>query len=104
MSNAFLLNLGDKVRDCVSGLEGIVVSRSEHLYGCNRYWVSPQEVKDGKPVEGCWLDEDACEVVTEGVIKRKTYRVVDAPAERPARMAGGPTDQPASHMSSQRGR
>lgn len=95
MSTDFRFNLGDKVKDHITGLAGIVVSRSESLYGCNRYWLQPQEVKDGKPVDGCWLDEDSLELVTANAIKRKRYRVYEDD-EQPIRRAGGPGDQPSA--------
>lgn len=63
----FKLNLGQKVRDRVSGLEGIVIARTEWLYGCRRYTVQPQGVKDGKPQEGSGFDEDALEVLPEAL-------------------------------------
>lgn len=61
----FKIELGSKVRDRVTGLEGIVVGRHEYLYGCRRYSVQPVELKDGKPVEGTSFDEDALEVLIE---------------------------------------
>lgn len=98
----FRHNLGDKVRDRISGLEGIVMSRAEHLFGCARYWLQPQEAKDGKVAEGTWFDEDAIEVIERAVIKPQQYRVIDDDAARavsaPLRRAGGPTSQPASHV------
>lgn len=99
----FKHNLGDRIRDRISGLTGIITSRSEHLFGCARYWLQPQEHKDGKVGEGCWLDEDSIEVVEAGFIQPKQYRVVDAPAQ-PLQRAGGPTSQPSSHTTRERGR
>lgn len=61
-------NLGDKARDVVTGLEGIVTTRSECLYGCNRYFLTPP-AKDGKTDGGAWVDEDAIEIVEAGAIK-----------------------------------
>lgn len=94
----FRHGLGDRVKDKVTGLQGIVASRSEHLYGCARYWVQPQELKDGKAVEGQWFDEDSIDVIEPGVIAPMRYRVVDEDeTERThLRRAGGPASQPAS--------
>jgi hypothetical protein len=94
----FRFDHGDKVKDRISGLVGIVGTRADHLFGCNRYWVEPQELKDGKPVEGRWFDEDAIEIVEAGVIKAKRYRVYEEEpqAVQPLRRAGGPADQPSS--------
>ena len=65
-----MVKLGDKVKDNISGLEGIVTGRSEYLYGCAHILVNPQQVKDGAPVAGTWLDEDRFTVIEEGVIPR----------------------------------
>ena len=95
-SETFRHPLGARVKDRVTGLTGIVASRSEHLFGCARYWVQPQELKDGKPVDGMWYDEDALEVLAVGVVKAQRYRVVEEPdASVPLRRAG-PVDMPSS--------
>jgi len=62
------VNLGDKVRDQLSGLTGIVVSRTEWMYGCVRCGVQPQELKDGKPVESTVFDEPQLEIVQRGAL------------------------------------
>ena len=93
----FTFNLGDKVRDRITGQVGIISSRTEHLFSCARYWIDPQELKDGKPVEGRWIDEDAMELVHAGAIVRKRYRVYEEDTSvQPLRKAGGPSDQPSS--------
>jgi hypothetical protein len=100
MEPNFRYDLGDKVRDRITGMTGIVISRSEHLFGCERYWVEPQELKDSKPVDGRWFDQDSLELVEAGVIQRTRVRVVDELHEQSApialRKTGGPNDQPAS--------
>ena len=57
------IKLGQKVRDTLTGLEGVAISRTEFLYGCVRVGVQPFEVKDGKPVDATWIDEPQLEVV-----------------------------------------
>jgi hypothetical protein len=98
MEPTFRFDLGDKVKDRITGMTGIVISRSEHLFGCERYWVEPQELKDAKPVDGRWFDQDSLELVEADVIKRTRTRVVAAQSdevdERPARRVGGPDNQP----------
>lgn len=59
----FQYELRSKVRDRVTGYTGIIVCRAEWLYGCRRYVVQSQEMKDGKPVEPMNFDEDAIEIV-----------------------------------------
>ena len=54
----FTIELGITVESKISGFKGVVTSRSEHLNGCNRYWIAPKVGEDGKLPEGNWLDED----------------------------------------------
>ncbi len=48
--------LGRRVRDRVSGFEGVVTSLSFDLYGCIQVAVSPPIDKDGKIQPGRWMD------------------------------------------------
>lgn len=51
-------NLGDEVKDTITGFKGIVVARTEWLNGCARVTVQPQKLKsDGTPVESQTFDE-----------------------------------------------
>ena len=67
----FKHNLGLSVKTKVVGLLGILTSRSENLYGCNRYYVQPKVVTDMKIPEGWWVDEDDVVVIGQGVITKK---------------------------------
>lgn len=94
--DVFRFNLGDVLKDRLTGLTGVAVNRSEHLFGCARYWLQPREIKDGKTVDGQWFDEDSLELVEAGVVQRKHYRVYEADTA-PLRRTGGPATEPASH-------
>lgn len=61
----FTIKLGAKVKSNITGFAGIVTSRSEHLNGCNRYWIQPPLDKDGKMQDGYWVDEAELEVLEE---------------------------------------
>lgn len=71
-----MVPLGSKVRDLITGLEGVAIGRSTWLYGCVRIGVEPLALKDGKPAESVWLDEQRMEVVPW----EKTYPVHPTPA------------------------
>ena len=58
--------LGEVVKDNVTGFEGVVLARTEYFTGCNHYGLSSQTLKDGKPLEWEWLDETRL-VKVEGV-------------------------------------
>lgn len=49
--------LGKRVRDIVTGLEGVAISATLYLNGCVRYCVQPKGLdKDGKLFEADWVD------------------------------------------------
>lgn len=84
------IQLGDRVRDRISGFEGIVIGISDWLYGCRRPVVQPSTLtRDGEPVESKSFDEPQLEVIESGVLKADT-----APAQ-PAAKTGGPRPTPA---------
>jgi len=77
-SRLFKIKMGAKVKDVITGFVGVVTARTEWLSGCVRYLVSPQKLdKEGKPVEGQWIDEQQLGLMTGGV-------------KLAARPAGGP--------------
>ena len=51
------VKLGTTVTDSITGVTGTAVARVEYLNGCLSICVQPKELKDGKPVEGTWVDE-----------------------------------------------
>lgn len=57
--------LGDKVRDTITGLTGIVVCEARWLHGCRRLTIQPQELKDGAPVAFSTFDELQLELVED---------------------------------------
>lgn len=52
-----MIKLGNKVKDEITGFEGIVISKVIHINGCVRYEVKSQKLKDGKTIESEWIDE-----------------------------------------------
>lgn len=65
-----MINLGDRVKDSISGLSGVAVGITQYMYGCRHVCVRPEEVKDGKPIEGTWFDEPQLVVVDRAAIVR----------------------------------
>jgi hypothetical protein len=73
------IKLGDKVRDKVSGFEGIVVARSEFINGCVQYLVAKQ-VKKGENYNkdgDVSIDSYSLEVIKKRVIDSKEYEEED---------------------------
>ena len=55
------IKLGDIVKDRISGFTGIVIARTEWLYGCTGIGVKPTKSNklkdDGTPADIQWFDE-----------------------------------------------
>ena len=59
----FKHDLGREAKSKINGFKGVIVARSEHIYGCNRYHLQPYATKDGNKVStGYWFDEDELDV------------------------------------------
>jgi len=61
------IKLGMKVRDVVTGYEGIATSRTIYMRGCDRFSVSPPVGADGKLLEQEAFDEPDLEIVDDGI-------------------------------------
>lgn len=72
-----MIELGDKVKDPITGFTGIVVAKTTWLHGCNRMQVQPQELtKDGAPKDGQVFDEMQLSLVKKAVIQSTNARPV----------------------------
>ena len=69
-NHRYKYGLGVLAKSNISGIKGIITSRSEHLNGCDRYWVAPKANKDGKLPEGMWFDEGEVVILKSKRIKR----------------------------------
>lgn len=65
------VTLGCKARDTISGFTGIVVAITHWLNGCVRITIQPQEMKDGKPIDGCTFDVEQITVVEPKAVEEK---------------------------------
>ena len=80
----FKFNLGDRLKDDLTGFEGICVYRTQWITNCNVYGLRPASLdKDGNPRKTNQFDEPHISVVEEKA----------APVEN---KTGGPTDSPSA--------
>ena len=63
------IKLGDKVKDTISGFEGIAIGHSAFLHGCDTVGVKPQGLHDGKPISAQWFDINQLEVVEPDAVR-----------------------------------
>ena len=88
-----MIQNGQRVRDTISGFDGIVTGRTEYLNGCVQVYVEPDRLdKDGKRIKGVWFDESQVEPVAARTARTTSTRALAA-ADPP----GGPrpTEAPA---------
>lgn len=78
------IELGNRVRDRITGFTGIATARYEYLNGCIRWCIQPEGLdKDGKPVEDKVFDEPQLELAPN---QKATFAV----ASTHPTYAGGP--------------
>jgi len=83
------IELGQRVLDVLTGVEGIAVARTEYLTGCANIGIRSPLDKDGKVPEVYWTDELRIKVIDEKKIK------LPGDIEEP-KVKGGPQDHPPS--------
>lgn len=75
----YQLKLGSKATDKHSGFVGTIMAVTAYLYGCNRYGLLPEEMKDGKPQDWVWFDEPQLVKVDKSKVKKTGGERPDAP-------------------------
>jgi len=88
------IELGDRVRDRISGLVGIATAVTHYIYGCTRWTLTPEICKEGAPAEVQWFDEPQLEVVERGIIKPLQLRTVETGPAGPRPDARRAADTP----------
>jgi len=83
-----MIKLGQRVRDKVTGFEGIATARCEYLNGCIQYCIKPTELRKGEMIEGQYIDSQQIEIVKE-----------EEHQELPAEGSGGPMQDTPSTVS-----
>lgn len=85
------IGLGDRVKDNVTGLEGIVVAITTWLHGCIRLAVQDEKLdKDGKPKEANYFDQTQVKLIKKGVHAPQVVGAIEAPKPETRRSTGGP--------------
>ncbi len=72
------IELGDEVKDTITGFKGTAVARTEWITGCNRINVQPKIDKDGKLPDTCSFDEPML-VITKAKKQPKADKKIGGP-------------------------
>jgi len=63
-----MIKLGSKVKDSVTGFEGVAIARCEYLFGCISVQVQPEGMtEDGKMKPALWVDEQRLDVLSKAI-------------------------------------
>jgi hypothetical protein len=84
MSLPFVHKLGVEAQSRCTKIKGIIISRCECLYGCNRYAIQPPVGADNKLPDSIWLDEDDLEITGDGVSASLKEKRTGGPISRGA--------------------
>ena len=81
-----MIELGDRVKDKISGVRGVAIGVTFWLHGCKRWVIQPEESKEGKPAETITVDDPQLAVLKKAVF-------TGTPSETPPRHGPMPTPQ-----------
>lgn len=68
------INLGDTVKDTITGFTGVVVTKCTYLNGCVFCEVQPRLDAEGRWVQSKWMDEPQLAVSTKKKTATKAKR------------------------------
>jgi hypothetical protein len=68
-----IMNLGAKVKDKITGFEGITTGKASYITGCDQFLVQPP-VKNGDFVEGRWFDIGRLDIIEKNVITEQSVQ------------------------------
>lgn len=64
---------GDRIRDIITGYEGVCIGRIEYISGCNQLLLQPKAGPDKEP-QSHWFDVERVELVDKAQVTVKTRR------------------------------
>ena len=59
------IELGQTVRDKVTGFKGIAITKCKYLNGCIQYSIQPRVNDNGEIPKDQWIDEQQLEIIKE---------------------------------------
>ena len=62
-----IIQLGDTVKDAITGFVGIAVARTEFMHTCNLITVQPLAYDESTMSESCFIDEPQLEIISKKI-------------------------------------
>jgi hypothetical protein len=79
------IQLGDKVKDTITGFSGIAIGKTLWLHGCTRIVVQPTKLtKDGETVEAQSFDQPQLKILKPKAVSTGS-RKIGGPRPEPSR-------------------
>lgn len=73
-----MIDLGQRVRDVVTGFTGIAVARIESLFGVGEIHIAPERLtEDGSPGTPVWFEETRVEAVSGDSVVERSFKADD---------------------------
>lgn len=86
-----MAELGQKVKDIVTGLEGIVVGKTEWLNGCVRFAIQSRVNDKGGIPEQQWIDEQQAEIIDSNhILQSKKKEVLTGGPRKEGKLCNDP--------------
>jgi len=68
----FMINLGSRVKDVITGFKGIATAHVKFLHGCSRIQITPEKLgKNGSTIDAQYFDEPQVIVLNDSDHKAK---------------------------------
>ncbi|HEX7111391.1 MAG TPA: hypothetical protein VF216_03030 [Mizugakiibacter sp.] len=67
-----MVELGNEVKDVVTGFEGIATAKVEYLNGCVQFCVTPQVGADNKMPDGVYIDHQRLAYIGQGCARKRS--------------------------------
>jgi hypothetical protein len=72
MDASSIIQLGQTVKDKLTGFTGLVTGRCEYISGCHQILIQPPVKGENEFVEPHWLDEERVETLPAATVSLKT--------------------------------
>jgi hypothetical protein len=80
-----MVKLGQRVRDSISGFEGVVTGRAEYISGCHQALVAPTVTAEGAFRNSEWFDEQRLQVLNAPAVVLDNGKTPGADRQAPRR-------------------